>query len=420
MTDPLEQARQRFLDGLALFEAERLDEAEASFEAALAHAPGRVSVLVNLAATRNRLGRPQAALPLLDDALAAAADDADAWLQRGIALGALRRHADALAAYEQVVALAPGDAGAWLRHGQALQHAERHDEAMASYDRALMLDPALAPAWTQRADLLKQLGRVDEAAAALRQALALGGDPALNGWYLAALTGDAAPRSPPRAYVERLFDDYAETFDAHLVGKLGYRAHRLLLEPLQAQRRDAPFESALDLGCGTGLCGPLIKAVARRVDGIDLSAPMLAQARVTRCYERLEQADLVAHLQSTEHRHDLVVAADVFIYVGDLQAVFAGVRRVLRAGGMFCFSAEQASERTIERAAGQATEAAAETAADSAGFELLPSLRYAHSERCLRALAAQNGFEIERLVSQPIREEQRRPIAGWYAYLRKV
>ena len=362
MSDTFGQARQHFLDGLAQFEAGRIEQAEAHFEAALALVPGRVSTLVNLGATRIRLGRPDAALPLLAQALAAEPDDADAWMHRGIALAELGRHGEALLAFERQSALRPDD----------------------------------AQAWTNRASVLKALSRRDEAAAAYRQAMAHGGDAALNSYYLAALTGADPPRTPPRRYVERLFDDYAETFDAHLVGALGYRAHRLMLEPLQGQARR--FRHALDLGCGTGLCGALIRAVAARADGVDLSAAMLAKARALGVYGQLEQADLVAHLGHTDQRHDLVVAADVFIYVGALEAVFSGVQRVLEPGGTFCFSAEQAT--------------------GDADFELRPSLRYAHSERYLRAVAAQSGFDVERMVSQPIREDQRRPIPGLYAYLR--
>jgi predicted TPR repeat methyltransferase len=158
--------------------------------------------------------------------------------------------------------------------------------------------------------------------------------------------------------------------------------------------------SALDLGCGTGLCGPLVKAIADRVDGVDLSAAMLDKARALGAYDRLEQAELVEHLERTERRHDLVLAADVFIYVGALESVFSGVQRVLQPGGIFCFSVEQA--------------------ADEVDFELRTSLRYAHSQRYLRRLAAQAGFEMMRLHAQPIREDQRRSIAGLYVYMRNV
>jgi len=364
MIDPFEQAKQLFLDGVAHFEGGRLAQAESCFETSLALVPGRVSTLANLAATRVKLGR----------------------------------HADALAAFERLLALAPDDAPAWFRHAQTLQQLDRPADALASYDRVLALDPHMAQAWTNRGGILKELGRADDAALAFRQAIANGGDAALNGYYLAALTGEHVPGTPPRPYVERLFDDYAESFDEHLVGALGYRAHRVLVEHLQGIG-PTRFRHALDLGCGTGLCGPLVKAVADRVDGVDLSAPMLEKARALGVYDRLSQADLAEYLERTERRHDLVLAADVFIYVGALETVFGGVRRVLEPGGIFCFSLEQA--------------------ADDVDFELRASLRYAHSERYLRAIAAQAGFELVWLVPQAIREDQCDPIAGLYAYLRK-
>lgn len=360
--DTFNRAKHLFVDGVAHFEAGRLAEAEAHFEAALALMPERVSTQVNLAATRIKLGRPEAALPLLDTALAAEPEHRGGWHQRAMALVALHRPAEALVALKRLLELAPDN----------------------------------AQAWTNRGGLLKELGRIDEAAAAFRQAIAHGGDAALNTYYLAALTGDQVPATPPRQYVERLFDDYAETFDEHLVGALGYRAHRVLVEQLRGVG-PARYRSALDLGCGTGLCGPLVKAIADRVDGVDLSAPMLDKARALGVYDRLDQAELVEHLERSERRHDLVLAADVFIYVGALEAVFAGVARVLEAGGVFAFSVEQAG--------------------DEVDFELRASLRYAHSERYLRKLAARAGLDLVRLHAQPVREDQRRPIAGLYVYL---
>jgi predicted TPR repeat methyltransferase len=125
---------------------------------------------------------------------------------------------------------------------------------------------------------------------------------------------------------------------------------------------------------------------------------MLDKAQALGLYDRLVHADIVDHLQSTEERYDLVTAADVFIYVGDLEPVFAALDPALETKGIFCFSAECA-------------------AAESVDFELLPSLRYAHSERYLRALAARHGFDLLQLIRAPIREDQREPIRGMYVYL---
>jgi predicted TPR repeat methyltransferase len=94
----------------------------------------------------------------------------------------------------------------------------------------------------------------------------------------------------------------------------------------------------------------------------------------------------------------LIIAADVFIYIGDLQAVFAGVRRVLEPRGLFCFSVEQGS--------------------DERSYELRSSSRYAHSAQHLRALAAQQDFELLALEEATLRKDQAQPVAGLLLALR--
>ncbi|MBK8740773.1 MAG: tetratricopeptide repeat protein [Betaproteobacteria bacterium] len=430
MTHDFETAKEHFVDGVAAFEAGRYADAERDFLASLALVPARVSTLANLAATRIKLSRPEEALALLEQAIAVDPENVDAWCHRGEALADLGRHDEALACFDRVVRAAghpalawyhrasalaalqrpcevladldrflaarPDHADAWFRHGQALQSLDRHEQALASYAQALALDPELAPAWSSRGSILTDLRRTDEAAHAFERALACGGDPALNGYFLAAVTGGPAPAVAPPQYVQSLFDDYAGSFDEHLTKVLRYRAPAVLIDNLRAlgNRR---FRRALDLGCGTGQCGPLVKAIAELVDGVDLSAQMLGQARALGVYERLEQAEIAAYLRAADLRYDLVLAADVFIYVGDLEPVFAGVRRVLDPGGVFCFSAELAGS--------------------GGDFELKLTLRYGQSERYLRALAQQHGFAVERVLRQPIREDRQQPVAGLYVYL---
>ncbi len=179
---------------------------------------------------------------------------------------------------------------------------------------------------------------------------------------------------------------------------LGYSAHRALLDLLPPGQS---WRCALDLGCGTGLCGALLAGRAARLVGVDLSAGMLAKAQRTGVYAQLVQADLVEHLRASVERHDLVLAADVFIYVGALEPVFEQVARVLEAGGLFCFSAECPGDEARD-------------------LELAPSLRYAHSLRYLNGLAQAHGFNVECIDERPIREEQRQPIPGRFVRLRRV
>jgi predicted TPR repeat methyltransferase len=431
MSDTFERAKAAFLEGVQHSECGRDAEAEACFEASLALWPERSSTLFNLGAMRVRLGKFEAALAVIDRALALDAEQADAWCQRGIALAALdraadavasferalkldaacapalihlgctlnelHRHADALAVFERLLKQQPQHAEAWFRHGQTLQVLQRHDEALPSYERALAIDPALPQAWLNRAGILKENGRSAEAIAAYRAALAQGADAEQVQFHLAALGGDNPPARAPRAYVQELFDDYAERFEQHLVGALNYRGHRVLVDMLRRATTGRRLQRALDLGCGTGLCGPLLKAFAPHVDGVDLSAQMLARARARQVYDQLVPADITEHLQSTAARYDLVNAADVFTYIGDLTPVFGAVQRVLLPGGVFGFSVE--------------------AAADSVDFELHDCLRYAHSRRHVEALARRHGYTLLQCVQQPLREDQRSAIDALYVVL---
>ena len=363
MNPTFDAAKGFFLQGLGHYQAGRYEQAAAQFEASLSLVPGRVSTLTNLGASLLKLGRMQEAAGVLEEALGQEPDNLEALGHRATALAEMGKHVAALATVERV----------------------------------LSLDPAQGRAWSLRGSLLKDMRRIDEAAQSFEKAIAHGSDPQLNGYYLASLRGGDFPPSPPRHYVEMLFDSYADDFDEHLVGVLNYRAHEVLCAPLKSMGRR--WSSALDLGCGTGLCAPLVRPLAQRLAGVDLSAKMIARAGATGLYDQLEQADLREYLSPGARRHDLVLAADVFIYVGALDAVFEGVSHILEPGGMFCFSVEEA--------------------AGGAGLQLGVNQRYLHSESYVRALAAEHHFEVMDTRRHPIRDDQRAPIPGLFFWLRR-
>ena len=366
--DPgFEQARAEFLAGLACQQAGDFLQAERHYQASLQHLPGRPSTLVNLAATQLQLGQLAAALASADAALSAEADSADALLHRGSALAQLGRPADALTTFERLNAIAP-------------EH---------------------PVAWSHRGSLLRELGRTGEARAAFQQALQHGAERELHGYYLAALGAQEAPPAPPREYVQRLFDGYAGDFDAHLLGRLGYRAHIELVDRVRAGAAGLGFTSALDLGCGTGLCGPLMRPLTQRLVGLDLSAAMLAQARDRGVYDALVQADAIDYLAVTAERFDLVLAADVLIYIGDPTPLLAAASRVMTQG-LFAFTVEVGEDN-----------------ATGCGWQLLPSLRYAHDPGWLAQQAPQHGFSVLQMDHAPVRCDQGRNVDGLYVVLRR-
>ncbi len=356
----LAQARSFFERGLQLLQAGQPAAAAAQFEGALALVPGRPSALTNLGVARLEAGQPAQAVEPLQEAVDAEPGNADAWGHLAVALAQLGRRGPALEA-----------AG-----------------------RALALQPRLGRVWAVQADLLREIGDTAGAIAAHEQALALQWEPALQRWYLDSLRG-LRPPAPPEAYVRGLFDGYAADFDRHLVEVLQYRAPQLLAQGLQGRR----YAAALDLGCGTGLCGPLLRPLVDRLDGLDLAPAMVEAARATGAYDEVLQGDVAGHLAATQRRYDLLVAADVFIYVGALDGVFAGAARVLRPGGTLCFSLEDSTAPQ--------------------GWELRPSLRYAHGEAYIRSLADQHGFNLRALSRHPLRIDRGQPLPGLYAWLER-
>jgi predicted TPR repeat methyltransferase len=187
-----------------------------------------------------------------------------------------------------------------------------------------------------------------------------------------------------------LFDQYAKTFDESLIEKLGYRVPGLLFEAVRIQHSDT-FGLAIDLGCGTGLMGERLRPFVRRLAGYDISAEMLRKAEAKKLYDRLEKADLQTMTYDGTPA-DLVVAADVFMYLGSLDRVFALARSMLKPGGLFAFS--------VEKHMG------------AEDFELRPSRRHAHSERYLRDLLAASGFVVRSLATEVIRHDRGEALDG--------
>jgi len=399
MDPSLEQARQAFVAGIEQFERHDYAAACDFFEQALRHAPGRPSVLMNLGVSCVHLGRFERADVCLRQALAADATQTDGWMAWGVTQMALGDWAQALHCHEQARALGADGAEFCLRWGECLAHQARLPQALQAFDQALAHAPALAEAWSQRAHVLRDMGQTAQAIAGYQRAMELGADPELHRYYLAALSPQQPAVNAPAAYVEKLFDQYADDFEAHLVGQLGYQGHSMLLQQLPSDPT-VRFEQVWDLGCGTGLCGPLIRPRADHLTGVDLSSAMVAKAQSLGIYDRLHAQDLVNFLHQTTTKADLVLAADVFIYVGWLDAVFEALSSRVKPGAWLAFTVEEADP----------------------GFEvqLHSSLRYAHDMGYLQKLAALHSWRWAKVHRAPLRLDQAQPLMGAYVYLQKT
>lgn len=395
--DTIERAKAHFFAGNDHFEAGRFDAARADYEAALALVPGRASVLANLGVTLTRLGRWTDAVPRLDAALLAEPTNRDAWAALGLCREAQGDWAGAVHALRQAIGLGAQQAGLWLALATCELEQDHEREGLLAIDECLALDPTMGEAWSQRGTVMRRHGHLAEAARCFEQAIAHGADAELHRFYLAAVTDAREPPPPPALYARILFDRYADEFQDHLVEVLKYSAPQTLLTPLLTGGRR--FQRVLDLGCGTGLCAKVLAPHADAIDGVDVADAMVRRAQASGLYRRVWRADVIEGLRDADGAADLIVAADVFIYVGPLDAVFAAAAQRLAPGGVFAFSVEQAD-------AGRA-------------LQLRPSLRYAHGRASLEAMAAAHGLLVDAVWAAPIREDQLQPVMGWYLHLRK-
>lgn len=386
----VERATQLHRDG-------RLDEAEALYRGVLAADPQNFDALHLLGVIEGQRRRFGAALPLLERAIAMRPDHASVLNNLGNTYSGLQRFGEAAATYARALALKPDNPKALRNCGNALRRLGRLDEALASLDRALALDPAFTDAVVNRAELLQEMHRTTEAIAGFRAALAGGRDVEQLHYALAALGAAPMPATVPPGYVKSLFDDYADNFDKHLMGTLKYRGPALVGAAARRVAGTAPPADVVDLGCGTGLCGPLLRPLAARLVGVDLSDAMLERARAVGCYDELVCADLVAWLDGQTAAWDLAVVADVLVYVGDLDAVFAALRRALRPGGACVGSVE---------------------AAPGTHYVLKPTRRYGHSLPYLEATAARHGLAVEATEAAVLREDSERDVDGHVLVLR--
>lgn len=299
----------------------------------------------------------------------------------------MRRPGDALICFDTAATLAPDDVRIVNNRGSALQMLGRSDEAEAAFRRACELAPDSEIPRLNLGHLLEATGRQPEAAALYRDAIARAINVPLFEHQLAALTGLTTDRAPDD-WVMATFDNFAPTFDDQL-RKLRYDVPRHLARKLH-DVAGTGLDIA-DLGCGTGGCGQHLAPIKRRLVGVDLSPRMAAQARARGVYDEVVEAEVHAWLAATpDAAFDIVCAADVFIYIGTLDVVFAEVRRILRPRGWFAFSTEECP---------------------TTDYLLLGSGRYAQSETYIRRLANRR-FEIESADPIIVRYESDAPLDG--------
>jgi predicted TPR repeat methyltransferase len=289
-------------------------------------------------------------------------------------------------------------------YGMALLEEADFDAAVDLFQQTLELTPKWPAGWFALADAFEKSGQTSQAVTAFNTCLTLSpSDPLGAGIRLTRLGMIPEKIAMTPAYVSALFDQYAERFDDHLTKALDYRGPEIIKAALEAacaaQNRPFQFAKVFDLGCGTGLMAKAIADQSAVIDGVDLSPAMVAFAKKTGLYRTLFTGDLVSAFQDNTQPYALVLAADVFVYMSDLNPVFSTVHHSLEQDGLFAFTVQSCEGESLELGA---------------------DLRYHHSKKYILETAAVTGFKVVSLKPCVTRLDAGKPAHGFVVVLCKT
>lgn len=419
--------------GVALRARGMLDEAAACFRKVLAINPGNADAHYNLGNALKGQGQLDEAISCYRTAISIKPEFARFHYNLGNTLQGQGRLDEAVSCYRKAIVINPDDARVHYNLGKALKDQDKLDAAVSSYRKAIAINPEFAEAHQNLGNALKDqgkpdqtveccrsvvairpenavahynlgialrdLGKRDEAISSFKEALELKPDFAEARHLIDSLLGRAT-KSPPRKYIENLFNHRAEAFEIQLVMQLGYKMPSILKKvAVERGLADEKFGNVIDLGCGTGLAGVAFRDLAESLIGIDLSENMIREAQKKNTYDELYVNDIIEGLESLDTKFNLFVSADVLVYLGDLLPLFRSVKKHSADHALMIFSTEHT---------------------DADGYMLQETGRYAHSKDYIHSVATAAGLHLDYYTQAKLRKEKGVWILGGIYVLRSV
>lgn len=413
--------QERFHRALTRHQCGDLNYAKQEYVQLLKQQPNSVELLDLMGVLLNQQGLPADSLPFFKKALQQDPNNATLHVHCGNALCALQSFTEALEHFTRAFALNPHYAEAYNNCANVYLRQEKYAKAIEYYQQAIALKPDyydarcnLSLAYCQQNEFKKaddiilavlveephhptanryqqiindeiaiaqfihhalhalHEGKLKEAIEYYHQVLKIQPDNPLAGFHLSALKGDNSYSSAPPRFVANLFDHYSQHYDVHLKEILHYQVPQELYKQV-APRLGSHVNCIVDLGCGTGITGEMFASHATTLVGVDLAQSMLEQAAKKACYTHLHCEDAVHYLNQSPDLFDLILAADMLVYIGDLSPLFKSASQALAPQGIFAFSIEVSHNEN---------------------YTLLPTARFAHHPQYIKQLAQQWGFTL--------------------------
>ncbi|BCL60743.1 hypothetical protein DGMP_14360 [Desulfomarina profundi] len=325
-------------------------------------------------------------------------DDVDLHFNYILCLKKCGRLEDAIAGFSELAGKLISDPEPYYNLANCYRETGHFNKAAESYEKTLALDDTHFSALKNLAYVYHRLGNHEKAAQLYERILKIDPSNSQARHMLFAITGGKTS-SIPDQYVEEIFNEYSDTFEKHLLEDLQYSVPDKLKSAFKTLNYPVKyFSKCLDLGCGTGLAGTVFADLCDTLTGIDISEKMVEKAQSKNIYDRLEVCEITRYLQEENAVFDLIIAADVLTYMGDLGPVMKAISTVSTERTLFCFSIENS---------------------DKPGYHLGQTGRFLHAPKYIMETARESGWKPIKWISTTLRKEGESWVNGTLYFLNR-
>ncbi|MFK5950364.1 MAG: tetratricopeptide repeat protein [Methylococcales bacterium] len=369
-----------------------MDEAEKTLKKALSMDNSHAQINNNLGALYIIQAEYHKAKPYIEKAISVAPAYSDAYSNLGEIQKYFQETDSAIKSYQKSIKLNPSNVNSYLGLGSLYSYEGNYDKAEYYLNHAIRLNPYHAESVFNMGFLHYLKKSYNTASQYFIKTTELNPDHQNAKYLLSAITGNDSPEKSPEIYIKGLFDHYAETFDEHLITDLGYNVPASMHLLFTRHANPEQTKNLLDLGCGTGLCGDIFHDMYEHLTGIDLSEKMTAKANEKNVYDELHVEDILKFTNESPTYYDLVIAADVFIYIGEVSEIINAIHNKQNKHGYFIFSIEKSNKHNA--------------------FHLRETGRYSHNENYIKSILDQTTYNIITTHCSVIRNEKGNGIEG--------
>ena len=384
-----EHLEARFFSGVLHLESNQLDKAEQDFLQVLAIDTEHVNALINLGVTSLKREQGQLAIHYFTKALSIDNDNIDARNNLAATFIHHDRYENALIHYDILQKQNPQNIEYLYNAGVAQMALGHLPEATAHFETVLQIQKDHFAALNNLAAIHSRLGQREAAKTMLKRAIAVNPQEPASQFMLNALTGEQQQPNACPDYIKNLFNHYALYYDRHMQDALKYALPHQIARILHQINQLTKIPHAIDLGCGTGLTGSVMREISEHLTGVDLSTKMLASAKEKAIYDSLVEAELLSFLQENNQIYQLIIAADVLPYFGELDILFELIKNCLSPNGLFIFSTE---------------------ISDKEPWKIQKSARFSHNEAYIKGLCEKNNFKLIHQETTVARIQEQQPL----------